>query len=150
MAQEGATQGQAAWRQAREWNPHKTVPSNQVPECRQECGPLTNCQKNAREDQLAAPGAVQCPGPNKAKWYRWESPINVEINTTESAQKLAYLHFTVCDTNPLVTEMRKKCKEQRQIRWRLNQRMEQARQVASQERQLKREKEQAEPCLLIT
>ena len=38
------------------------------------------------------------------------------INTTEEAHQLAYLNFTVCDTNPNVIQERKECEHQRRLR----------------------------------
>ena len=54
-----------------------------------------------------APIGARCPCANKAGGWDWESPNVAKINMVEAAQELARLHFTVCDTNPILVHKSK-------------------------------------------
>ena len=111
-----------------------------------------NAAKNAATPQAdsttpkwtdkAATIGIQHPCQNIAAGCRWESPDNTEIDTVEEAQELTCLHITMCDTNPIVTQKKKECEHQRQLRWQRQECQEPDKQTISQE-QL-RKKDQSE------
>ena len=56
--------------------------------------------------------ASYAPAPTYKAWgCAWRSPDDKEITTAEEAQHLAYMHFAVCPTNPMLIQSRKERKE---------------------------------------